>query len=124
MSEKIKVLIVDDDLNICKALQRPLSRDGYAVNILTSPQEVVSAHNDTKYDIIFMDTEMPHPVGYEICAELRQQDLGVVIIGMSSERGYEKQWMGAGANHFYYKKVEGLGKDIESLIQQYLANKN
>ncbi len=119
-TRKSKILIVDDDISICKALKRPLTLDGYFVDILTAPKEVLNIHNTQKYDIIFMDTEMPLPIGYKICAELRKQDSVVTIIGMSSEREYEKQWMDAGATQFYHKDAITMQKDVKKILQQYV----
>jgi|SRR3989344_1176143 len=115
-----KVLIADDDLNICKALKRTL-RDRYRVDSTIHPQNVVELHAQNRYDLLIMDTEMPYPVGYQICEELRKQDSHLIIIGMSSEAGYGKQWIDAGANCFYHKNISTLRKDIESLIKQYLS---
>ena len=121
MSEPKKVLIMDDDIGICNALRRPLSRAGFLVEILFGPENVLASHEKATYDIMFIDTEMPHPVGYEVCAQVRQKDLSVVIIGMSSQRMFQQQWIEAGANDFYHKQISTLLSDVESLIQQYLA---
>ncbi|HLD79492.1 hypothetical protein A3H04_02935 [Candidatus Giovannonibacteria bacterium RIFCSPLOWO2_12_FULL_43_11c] len=121
MKKKIKVLIVDDDVSICNALRRPLTRTGFLVDTLLGPENVLASHEKATYDIMFIDTEMPHPVGYEACAQVRQKDLSVVIIGMSSERIFQPQWIEAGANEFYHKQMSTLRSDVEDLIQQYFT---
>ncbi len=66
--EKIKVLIVDDELEILKALKRLLHRD-YDVDIFTSGFDAVKALEENSYPVIISDMRMPIMDGAEFLSK-------------------------------------------------------
>jgi len=83
----MKVLIVDDEAEICKHLQRELRKEGYEVDYTTKsvgvPEELKGAKRKGKgYDLLLLDLRMPEVGGFKILKEIREArlDLDVIII--------------------------------------------
>ena len=67
-----KVLIVDDDKNICELLRLYLEKDGYATVIANDGDEAVKAFNAQEPDIILLDVMLPKLDGWQVCREVRK----------------------------------------------------
>jgi len=83
----MKVLVVDDEEEICKRLQRELRKEGYEVDYTTSsvgvPGKLKEAKKSGKaYELLLLDLRMPEVGGFEILKEIRDArlDLDVIII--------------------------------------------
>ncbi|MBU4075479.1 MAG: response regulator, partial [Euryarchaeota archaeon] len=83
----MKVLIVDDEEEICRHLQRELKKEGCEVEYTTSPLEVIERLNDAKrqempYELLLLDLRMPGVDGFELLRRIReaQLDLDAIII--------------------------------------------
>jgi|GEM_PF-503376 len=89
----MKVLIVDDEAEICKWLQRELRKEGYEVDYTTSPVGVQEKIKEAKekgkaYELLLLDLRMPQMNGFELLQEIREARLGldvVIITGYGDE---------------------------------------
>lgn len=70
--EEKKVVCIDDDLAIGKAVEHILGQNGYEVTVISNPLKALSLVFKLKPDLILCDITMPELDGYEICAMLRQ----------------------------------------------------
>lgn len=61
-----RILVVDDEENVCKALRRTLKRDGYEVVTAGSPAEALETLKREKFDLILSDHLMPEMTGLEL----------------------------------------------------------
>ena len=124
MAEKYQVLLVDDDFMLRGALQlfleNTLSLSGCnaAVDCAASGEEALQKVQQQNYDAVLMDTQMGSIYGYDACAQMKEKNPDQVVIGMSMDIGYRKQWMDAGANDFV-PKFE-FTKSIRDILTQYL----
>jgi len=66
MSERIVILVVDDELHIIRALQRTLYNLGYEILASTSPADAMNILGNTKPDIIICDYNMPEMNGIDV----------------------------------------------------------
>lgn len=80
MLKKVRILIVDDDPDVCEYLQKFLQRDGYDVNAITDPTQVLDELRENPYQIIILDLKMPGISGEELLREIRAIDSDICII--------------------------------------------
>ncbi|GMR19459.1 MAG: hypothetical protein BMS9Abin36_0054 [Gammaproteobacteria bacterium] len=66
------LLLVDDEANILKALQRLLHRDGYRILTAGSGREGLALLEDNEVDVIISDQRMPHMTGVEFLSKARE----------------------------------------------------
>jgi len=75
----IKVLVVDDELDVCNSLERILTREGYQVIIATSGMQALDKVQSERPQLILLDLRMPHMDGLETLERIRQIDKEAVI---------------------------------------------
>ena len=71
MSERLKVLIVDDDEGILKTVQRILLPNGYSVLTAVTGERGLQIAKLQKPDLIILDVLLPGMKGREVCAMLK-----------------------------------------------------
>jgi DNA-binding response OmpR family regulator len=68
----MRVLVVEDELDLAQAIAAGLRRDGYAVDIAGSCNQALDKAAATPYDIICLDLNLPDGDGREVCRRLRR----------------------------------------------------
>lgn len=98
-----KVLVVDDEIDICILLGRQLEKLGLNVSYCLTIKEAVEKLGENTYDLIFVDLNISDGSGYDLISsigELNRDALLVVISAYDSEREKALQ---AGASWFVPK---------------------
>lgn len=67
----IKVLVVDDDLDILELMRFNLSKNGYHVTCAENGNKAIALAKEIKPKLILLDVMMPEKDGVEVCATLR-----------------------------------------------------
>jgi DNA-binding NtrC family response regulator len=82
MTDKGKLLVVDDDLPMCEMLQRGLSRAGFEVETTTRPEVALAKLASDDFDALLTDLSMAGMTGLQLCerALAIQPGLPVVVI--------------------------------------------
>ena len=75
-----KILIVDDDAELCSHLVQILTDAGYRNDVATFCGEALEKANAGDYDVILLDMIMPKGSGVDCLAELRRKNPGTRII--------------------------------------------
>lgn len=117
-----KVLIVDDDENICNSIERVLRRAGYVTEVARSGLEAVLATTENLPDIITLDLSMPQIHGYKVLTTLREKEkyADIKILVISGVRdSILNGLLDQGANDVLAKPFENheLIEKIERLTQ-------
>ncbi|RAU16529.1 DNA-binding response regulator [Nitrincola tibetensis] len=87
MSEE-RLLLIDDDVELCELLSDYLKHEGYQVEAVYSVDQALQCLNDgPAYDLLILDVMMPGRTGLELLQELRPRVLTPVI--MLTGRGQE-----------------------------------
>jgi len=81
MTESAKILIVDDDVRICRTLRQYLKREGYQVSIAINGEEMWSHFENNLPDVILLDVVLPGDDGITLARELRKiSDVGIIML--------------------------------------------
>ena len=70
--ENKKILIVDDDVNICELLRLYLEKDGFATVVANDGQEALDFVERYAPDLILLDIMLPKLDGWQVCREIRK----------------------------------------------------
>ena len=84
MAEKMKVLVVDDDVNFCNTLSKVLSKRGYEVTTSNSGAGAVELVKAAPVDMVLMDIKMPVMNGVEAYKKLKAMRPGIRVILMTA----------------------------------------
>ena len=120
-SEKVKILIVDDNnLNI-KVESKLITSLGYEVQAANSGIEAIKMVQHTNYDLIFMDIMMPMMDGVKTFHELKKLDgFDVPTIALTADAvlGAEDKYLAEGFNLYVTKPA--TKEDFDKIIKKYI----
>ncbi len=77
---KIRILICDDDKDICEYMQTLLEKDGYIVKTISDPTKVEAEIRANEYHLIVVDLMMPKLHGIELVQRIRKIDTDVAVV--------------------------------------------
>ncbi len=83
MSDKIRLLIADDDIQMRNLLKRTLLKEGFLVETAANGREAIGLLTaGTHFDLLITDLRMPEKNGEELLADVRKThpDLKVIVI--------------------------------------------
>ncbi|MCH7790357.1 MAG: response regulator transcription factor [Acidobacteria bacterium] len=69
----MRILVVDDEVDLAEAVAKGLRREGYAVDTAHGGDEALDKASLTEYDLVCLDLTMPYMDGLEVCEALRAQ---------------------------------------------------
>lgn len=87
---KEKILIVDDEEHICELIKFNLENSGYKTIIASEGMEALKMAKEERPKLILLDVMLPGIDGYDVCKEIRKDELiGATPIMMITARGEE-----------------------------------
>lgn len=85
-----KILVVDDDLNICELLKLYLENDGYVVFTANDGQEAVDMFHNKTPDLVLLDIMLPKKDGWQVCREIRNTSSAPIIMLTAKGETFDK----------------------------------
>lgn len=83
---KQKILIVDDDLNICELLRLYLEKEGYDTVCANDGEQAVAVAIRETPDLILLDIMLPKLDGWQVCREIRKtHETPIIMITAKGE---------------------------------------
>ena len=102
-----KILVVDDDKNICELLSLYLKNDGYDVVFAHDGSEAVTKAKEEKPHIVILDVMMPVINGWEACKLIRQfTDVPIIMLTALDSLENKVQGLNIGADDYIVKPFE------------------
>lgn len=81
MTEAVHILIVDDDVRICRTLSHYLKREGYRVSTAINGEDMWRHFKIDRPDLILLDVVLPGDDGIKLARELRtKSDVGIIML--------------------------------------------
>ena len=78
-----KIMVVDDDKNICELLRLYLEKEGYQVVIANDGKEAVELNEKEDPELILLDIMLPQLDGWQVCREIRKKSQVPIIMPVS-----------------------------------------
>ena len=85
-----KVLIVDDDTNICELLRLYLEKDGFDTVIANDGEAAIVKFNVEEPDIILLDIMLPKLDGWQVCRTIRKNSTVPIIMLTAKGETFDK----------------------------------
>ena len=102
-----KILVIDDDTNICEMLRVYLENEGYEVKTANDGAEGVAYFKMYEPDLVLLDIMLPRKDGWQVCRELREISTKPIIMGTAKGEVCDKVLgFELGADDFMVKPLE------------------
>ena len=107
MDNKQKILIVDDEENICELVRLYIEKDGFDSVIANDGGEAVAKFNTEKPDLILLDIMLPVKDGWQVCREIRSQsNVPIIMLTAKGETFDKVLGLELGADDYVVKPFE------------------
>ena len=127
MSEKKRILVVDDEPDFAGIVQQNLEKEGFEVEIAYDGEEGLEKVYANPPDAIVLDVMMPGKDGYQVCSELKADDryadipiilLTAVASHVTSTRYSHRDGMSTEADDYLAKpaSAEQITESIKGLL--------
>jgi two-component system, OmpR family, manganese sensing response regulator len=104
----MRILLVDDEVELTDPLSRVLSREGYSVDVAYDGASGSNLASQSIYDLLILDWMLPRQSGLEICQQLRSQGLTTPVLFLTAKDTLDDRVQGldAGADDYLVKPFE------------------
>ena len=85
-----KILVVDDDRNICELLKLYLENDGYTVFVANDGQEAVEMFQSKAPELVLLDIMLPKMDCWQVCREIRKTSNTPIIMLTAKGETFDK----------------------------------
>ncbi|MEO8476791.1 MAG: response regulator transcription factor [Actinomycetota bacterium] len=101
----MKILVVEDELKMARAIRRGLEQEGYAVDAVVDGSDALHRGLYEEYDAIVLDVMLPGLDGFAVCRELRAKGRWAPVLMLTARDGVEDRIRGldAGADDYLVK---------------------
>ena len=114
-----KILVVDDDTNICELLRLYLEKEGYGVSIANTGMQAVKMFAEHQPDLMLLDIMLPELDGWQVCREGRKYSNKPIIMLTAKGETFDKVLgLELGADDYITKPFEA--KEVLARIKAVL----
>ena len=102
-----KILVVDDDTNICELLRLYLEKEGYVVKIVNDGVSAINAFKQENPDLTLLDIMIPKLDGWQVCREIRKfSDKPIIMLTAKGETFDKVLGLELGADDYVTKPFD------------------
>ena len=103
----LKIMVVDDDSNICELLRLYLEKEGYEAVIEENGALALEHFDREQPDLILLDVMMPQLDGYALVRGLRDSGNTIPVLMITARDGFQDMQFGflAGADDYLVKPI-------------------
>ena len=114
-----KILVVDDDTNICELLRLYLEKEGYVVKIVNDGVSAINAFKKENPDLTLLDIMIPKLDGWQVCREIRKfSDKPIIMLTAKGETFDKVLGLELGADDYVTKPFDT--KEVVARIKAVL----
>lgn len=117
-----KIMVVDDDKNICELLRLYLEKEGYSVILCHDGQEAIAKFNALTPDMILLDIMLPSLDGWQVCREIRKKsNVPIIMLTAKGETFDKVLGLELGADDYIVKPFEPkeLVARVKAVLRRY-----
>lgn len=125
MSEgKNKILIVEDEKALARALELKLTHEGYDVKSVSNGEEALALIEKEKFAVVICDLVMPRVDGFQVLSTIKEKKIDTIVIILTnlSQSDDEKRCLALGATDFCIKSNTPLSEIVEKVKEKVKPN--
>jgi CheY-like chemotaxis protein/glycine cleavage system H lipoate-binding protein len=123
MGEKPRILVVDDELPVCKSISSALAPDDYEVDTALSAEEALKREEQSEYDVVITDLMMPGLSGLDLLKAVKERRPEVRVIMVTGYPSIESAVQSIKFGAFDYIPKPFTPNDLRSLVARALESK-
>ena len=130
MSEEIRILVVDDDLDILRATARVLESEGYQVMTASTGSGCREMVREHRPDLVLLDVVLPDVDGADVCAEIKSDPelrgtFVILVSGAKTTSGDQADGLDLGADGYIARPVSNreLKSRVFAMVRILLAER-
>jgi DNA-binding response OmpR family regulator len=114
-----KILIVDDDKNICELLRLYMEKDEYEVTLSHDGLDAINQVNQVNPDLVLLDIMLPGQDGWQVCREIRKKsNVPIIMITAKGETFDKVLGLELGADDYVTKPFDA--KEVVARVKAVL----
>lgn len=119
MKKPTRILIVDDDANICELVRLYLEKEGYETTVCFNGEKALEVFRAGGIDLMILDIMMPKTDGITVCREVRKESKVPIIMLSAKGETFDKViCLELGADDYIVKPFEG--KELTARVKAVL----
>ncbi len=120
---KLRVLVIDDDEDICLYLKEFLTREGFRVTTVTKALDALPEIKEGRHQVVLLDVRMPDVDGVELLQEIRTIDSDICVIVMTAYPSVESAVDTMKADAFDYLRKPFELEQLRQVVQRAVREK-
>lgn len=114
-----RILVVDDDTNICELLRLYLEKEGYEVSIANNGSDAVKMFQEISPSLMLLDIMLPVLDGWQVCREVRKfSDKPIIMLTAKGETFDKVLGFELGADDYVVKPFDA--KEVMARVKAVL----
>lgn len=122
MNNKSKVLVIDDDVNICELIRLYMEKEGYEIMMVHNGVKAISAFKEFTPNIIILDIMLPGIDGWQVCREIRKSSsIPIIMLTAKGETFDKVLGLELGADDYIVKPFDPkeLVARVKAVLRRY-----
>lgn len=116
----VRILVIDDDEDVCSVIKDFLESEGYQVTILRDPGKAVDTVKTGHYHLVLLDLIMPKINGQTLLKQLKKADSDICVIILTAYPTIESAIETLKNNAFDYVKKPIVFEDFKKIVDAAL----
>ncbi|MBD3170404.1 MAG: response regulator [candidate division Zixibacteria bacterium] len=120
---KLRIMVVDDDLDLCDYLTDLLTEEGYEVDAFQSPNAALDKLKNKVYHIILLDLKMAEMNGVDVLRSIRKFDSDICVIILTAYPAVDTAVETMKQDAFDYIKKPFDNEELKEIIERAIQSK-
>ena len=121
-NDKVKIFVVDDDINICELIRLYLEKEGFDVKTANRGDHAVEEFSAYAPGLVVLDIMLPGMDGWQVCREIRKKsNIPIIMLSAKGETFDKVLGLELGADDYMVKPFEAkeLIARIKAVLRRY-----
>ena len=120
----MRILVVDDEPEICSFLQEFLMKKSYEVLTATDAAEALKCVKAKRPHLVLLDIRMPQKDGVALLKEIKEmdRDIGVIMVSALKDEVLAKKTLELGADGYITKPIDLSYLETNIFVKRFLSD--